>query len=457
MQTAHLVYPGAKYTRKEHSLGVMHLSNLAILHLLFSQSDEIRREISPLQWGRPIIVEKAASDVDLRKQDYLLGWWDEDNTHFLDCDRDEIIQSVRLAGLLHDIGHGPFSHLLEEACREHDKKIKFGGQTVDFHHEKMTQRIIEEKADELGLTDEFGPDHICPILDDKGKKRPTFIHEIISSGYDCDKLDYLMRDSYHSGTREYGFIDYERIISGFVVKDGELRISKKAIDALMNSFDAIQYMYSSVYYHKTVRIFDLMVLDAFSAIPDFLEELISNLDFYLKFDDNSLIAEVRHRAEDGDADYRRACAIFNDFLNRKKRYAEIFEHRCSFGITFAAMRDKRDEEFRKIKRALNDVAGDLKIKVDYAPDIRPIGLKAAQILGWLIGKVIFDPKDNNSSKTIEEVSKAYFNKLTKYVILFRVYADKEQHESGKYDGEEQKVKDLAQFSLTELEKEYSRF
>ena len=114
-----------------------------------------------------------------------------------------------------------------------------------FHHEEMSRKIIEEKEDELGLK-KFQAKEINEILDKNGNA-PDFLKELINGPYDCDKLDYLMRDSYHVGAPEYGGIDTERIIDGFRVKDLHLCISSSALHAVMNSLLVLVF-YPSTHY-----------------------------------------------------------------------------------------------------------------------------------------------------------------------------------------------------------------
>ena len=233
MPTAHLVYPGGKYSRKSHSLGVMHVMGKALLHVLYLHSTGLRERISPLLFGEPVVVK---GDTALDHLDQSINeWWDRKEI-------DEIVQYARLAALLHDVGHAPFSHTFEDMAKtlyqrkEIDKK---------FDHEEMSRKIIEEKENVLGLK-KFQAKEINEILDKNGNA-PDFLKELINGPYDCDKLDYLMRDSYHVGAPEYGGIDTERIIDGFRVKDLHLCISSSALHAVMNSLLVLVF-YPSTHY-----------------------------------------------------------------------------------------------------------------------------------------------------------------------------------------------------------------
>ena len=264
MPTAHLVYPGGKYSEKSHSLGTMHLMSKALLHILYLHSGDLREEISPLLFGEPVVLKGRDTAIDHLDQ-RVNQWWDSKEI-------DEIVQCGRLAALLHDIGHAPFSHTFENMTEElaQNKMIDRA-----FDHEAMSRKIIEEKEDELKLGD-FEAKEVNEMLDKNGSA-PDFLKELLNSPYDCDKLDYLMRDSYHTGTSEYGRTDIERIIDGFRVKDLHLCISSSALHAVMNSFHSIQSMYTAVYYHRTSRIFDFMIADALSMVPDLVSEIVSSV------------------------------------------------------------------------------------------------------------------------------------------------------------------------------------
>ncbi len=317
MPTAHFVYPSGKYSRKTHSLGVMHLMNKAILHLLFLHSEELRKGISPLLFGEPVVFkEEREGGIDSLDQT-VTKWWDSKEL-------DEIVQYSRLAAMLHDIGHAPFSHTFEDATKE---LAASGAIKEAFDHEKMSMKIIEEKESELGLGECFKAKEINEILLKKGSA-PDFLKDLLDGPYDCDKLDYLMRDSYHMGTPEYGRVDAERIIHGFRTKDFRLCISSSSLHAMMNSFRSIQSMYTAIYYHRASRAFDFMIADALSKVPEFISEITSSVEEFLKYDDHTITCEIRKRAQGEDSSiksYEEAIEILDKVRFREKTYNSISE------------------------------------------------------------------------------------------------------------------------------------
>ncbi len=183
---SYMVYPGAHHTRFHHALGSMHLMTKAIQVLRVKEV-----EITP----------------------------EEEN-------------GLLCAILLHDIGHGPFSHALE------------GFVVKDLSHEKISLLFMKE------LNEEFGGQLETAISIFKGDYPKLFLNQLVSSQLDMDRLDYLKRDSFYSGVTE-GNINSERLISMLNVVDGNLVVEEKGIYAVEKFLMARRFMYWQVYLHKT--------------------------------------------------------------------------------------------------------------------------------------------------------------------------------------------------------------
>ncbi|MHA7862869.1 HD domain-containing protein [Flagellimonas marinaquae] len=186
MGLSYLVYPGAHHTRFHHALGSMHLMTKAI-QVLKLKNVEITEE-----------EEKG----------------------------------LLCAILLHDIGHGPFSHALE------------GFVAKEISHEQISLRFMME------LNQEFNGELDTAISIFKGDYPKSFLNQLVSSQLDMDRLDYLKRDSFYSGVTE-GNINSERLISMLNVVDGDLMVEEKAIYAVEKFLMARRFMYWQVYLHKT--------------------------------------------------------------------------------------------------------------------------------------------------------------------------------------------------------------
>lgn len=187
MAMAHLVYPGAVHTRLHHSLGAYHLMRSA-LHELMLKGTEISTEEQ---------------------------------------------QAAKIAILLHDIGHGPFSHALEHVLAEH------------LHHEELSLMLIKKLNEEFNGRLQMAID----IFTDTYPKK--FLHQLISGQLDVDRMDYLTRDSFFTGVNE-GVIAYDRIIKMLTVHKGELMVEEKGIYSIEKFLVARRLMYWQVYLHKTV-------------------------------------------------------------------------------------------------------------------------------------------------------------------------------------------------------------
>lgn len=184
-----LIFPGATHTRFHHALGAMHLMFKALENL-------------------------KLKGVNISKEEE---------------------KSALLAILLHDIGHGPFSHALENILIE------------DWHHEKLSLLLMQQ------LNEEFHGELNTAIEMFQGKYPRKFFNQLISSQIDVDRLDYLKRDSFFSGVSE-GNVNAQRIISMMNVSEDELVIDAKGIYSIENYLTARMFMYWQVYFHKTASL-----------------------------------------------------------------------------------------------------------------------------------------------------------------------------------------------------------
>lgn len=227
---AHLVYPGAHHTRFEHCLGTMHIA------------------------GR--ISEKLKEDG-----------------HLLDKD----VDNIRLAALLHDIGHGPFSHVSEHLLGKYsDSENVDIAQERDKIHEIVTRDIIQKDPDLKKIIPEQQRQEIITLLNKYGIK--DFKGDIVSGPLDADKLDYLLRDNYHTGVK-YGLYDLDKIIESLrVIRFGDeesfLGIDEEGIYALEQLIMAKYHMTTQVYFHRIRGITDSMIIRGTElAVEEGLDEI----------------------------------------------------------------------------------------------------------------------------------------------------------------------------------------
>jgi HD superfamily phosphohydrolase len=161
-------------------------------------------------------------------------------------------EAVLIAILLHDIGHGPFSHTLEQTI------------ITDFHHEMMTLALMRK------LNEEFNGELSLAIDIFSGQYKKHFLHQLVSSQLDMDRLDYLKRDSVYSGVLE-GSIGIDRILKTMRVFQGNVVIEKKGIYAIENYITARRLMYMQVYQHKTVLSADKMLVSILKRAFDLIQ------------------------------------------------------------------------------------------------------------------------------------------------------------------------------------------
>ena len=213
-----LIYPGATHTRFEHCIGAMHLGS------------------------------KLSEELDL----------DEDK-----------LELIRASALLHDIGHGPFSHVSEGV--------------LSVPHEELSKFVITETSMRDLLEEKFDVNEIVDIINGKG-----YLGPIVSGDLDVDRMDYLLRDSHNTGV-SYGIIDYERLISNLTLDDG-LILDIKGVQAAEGALVSRYFMYPSVYQHHTTRIVNSMFRRALKKTFD--EGIIDEREMY-KYDDSDITAKFR--------------------------------------------------------------------------------------------------------------------------------------------------------------------
>ena len=273
-----LVFPGANHSRFAHSIGVMHVAQRMLRRM----------------------EELAGAKIDEGQR-----------------------VAVLVAALLHDVGHGPFSHAFE----------KVTGQ----HHEERTLEIIRDDTTEIGTRlckhDPELPKKLAVFfdedIDEKERKDaaiPERLSQIVSSQLDADRFDYLLRDSHATGT-DYGRFDLDWLLLQLVMdeKRGRLILARKALDAAEAYVFARYHMYRAVYFHKTVRAAEVMVRlvlrrfkqlarqatsenERMKLVPDANPSVVSafsgplSLSQYIQMDDASL------------TEFFKACAVAHDSI-----------------------------------------------------------------------------------------------------------------------------------------------
>jgi len=251
---AHLTYPAAQHTRFEHSLGVMHIASQAG-HTLHEK-----------------------------------GIFKSDD-----------IEILRLSGLLHDIGHGPFSHLFEEIIQE--KK---------FSHEDFGKEIIlkSEIGDSLSKNG-FDKKFITKIA--FGDSKFQYMNEIVSGALSADMMDYLLRDGYFTGA-EHAKIDHKRITQSLDVHKKKLALERSALYSFESMMHSRYQMFKAVYFHKTVRSAEVMLLEALRLSDDEFGFTTFNVNEFVNLTDENVLSTL---ISSKSSKLKRARKLAEDYQNRK--------------------------------------------------------------------------------------------------------------------------------------------
>lgn len=353
-----LIFPGATHTRFHHAIGAM--------HLMFTALETLKQK------GVEISVEEE--------------------------------KGAMLAILMHDIGHGPFSHALESMLMD------------DWHHENLSLLLMNR------LNDHFDGQLSVAIEMFQGKYHRKFFNQLISSQLDVDRLDYLNRDSFFTGVSE-GNINTQRIISMMNVCNEELVIDAKGVYSIENFLTARMFMYWQVYYHKTSALAEFILVKILERAKYLVSQGVDlpatdNLKYFLnrskssateediqrftELDDNDIIQAMKlwQNAEDFILSYWCKCVVKRnlpktiisskpfdeDFIKEKIKITNEY-----FGI------DNAEELVNEIKRELRP----------YNTEKQPIFLLQKN------GKII---KLNESEDQL--LSGLIMNKTTRYILAF---------------------------------------
>ncbi len=292
---AHLIYPGAQHTRFEHSLGVMHIASMA---------------------GQVLAEKGVVSSDD--------------------------IQNLRLASLLHDIGHGPFSHLFEEIFEEKRK----------ISHEDLGRDIIlKTEIGDIISKNGFDKKLITKLA--FGDSKLQFMNEIISGVLSADMMDYLLRDGYFTGA-EHAKIDHHRLTHSLDVYKNKLALDKSSLVNFETMMISRYQMFKAVYFHKTVRAGEVMLLEAMDLAEEELGLSSMNLDEYLQLSDDVILAKLLNLPEH-NSKLKASKKIATDYLNRNL-FKSVFETTLTGkAITKKHMQELREEVSKKSKIDINEI------------------------------------------------------------------------------------------------------
>ncbi len=387
LQSTRWVYPSAEHSRFQHSIGAMHVAGRFACHLYPS----LKRTFPDLP--SPYYVEEI----------------------------------LRIAALLHDVGHGPFCHFFDQNI------------LAPFHltHEQIGQTIIRDQLGHLiralsrsphGLFlagETIDPSHIAfLILKDPKKDSQHYppwlnaLQPLLGGVFTADNMDYVLRDAYMCGVA-IGPVDLTRIIHYTFITPQGLTIHKAGIPALQMFLNARLYLYSNVYYHRTTRAIDIHLRDIFKDTMQvmFPYHPLEHLDKYLLLTDTSLLETVRQWPTSSDPMKQQLGNEWHHILYRKTKWKTAYE------VSLRARDNQEDncpfdsEQFeRQIRTFLPDAVKNIEFRVDIANKdgrpVNPLNMGNFQIY-------VYDP----STKTVStEALKDSFDFIPSRIAQLRIFA-----------------------------------
>jgi len=393
LQTAWWVFPAAEHTRFQHVLGTMHLASRAVDSLYDSL-----REVCP----------------DVPSRGYV-----------------ETL--MRMAGLLHDVGHGPFGHFFDD----------FYLADFDLTHETLGRRIIVgELGDLLGRVrrnpacqlepgETLEPEQVAFLITrpaagavEEAPRWLVFLRSLFSGLYTVDNMDFVLRDAYMSGYSTKAF-DLERLLHYSFFSEAGLTIHPRGLPALVRFIGVRAELFRAIYFHRTVRAIDLTLRDLFGESRKYLfpGNPLEHLDQYMGFTEWSLLVDVSRWVRSDDPAKRELGERWQRFLRREVGWKMTCE-RTRFFEPHEAERTSifSNENFFEaaLREQLPDALKELPLRIDLARHVHRPGTR-----GPAAGQnFLYDPA---SGQTRSLTDSDLFRRIPLSYRICRVYAQTSEH------------------------------
>jgi HD superfamily phosphohydrolase len=396
LQTAWWVFPSAEHMRFQHVLGVMHLASTAVDHWY-----ESLREVCPNVPSRAYVESL-----------------------------------LRMAGLLHDVGHGPFGHFFDDHYLDrfgitHEV---IGSHVIEHELGDLLRRIRRNPRGRLGPLEELEPRQIAWLIrrprreDGPGDGHPDWLRKLralFSGIYTVDNMDFVLRDAYMSGYNTRAF-DLWRLMHYTFFTDAGLTIHPRGLPTLINFIETRANLFRTIYFHRTVRALDLSLEDVF---PETMAQLfpgnpLEHLDEYRRFTESSFLVDVGRWQAGSDPGRRELGQAWAAILSRDVAWKMACERTINFHTPSAERTTIFSEPAlveSRLRSLLPEALREIPLRVDVARHYhRPSARRPAGGQNYLL-----DP----AAGTVQELNDdELFRSLPTSFAIFRVYSQDHRHD-----------------------------
>ena len=397
LQTAWWVFPSAEHMRFQHVLGVMHLASAVIDHWYDSLVD-------------------ACQNVPSRAY---------------------VESLTRMAGLLHDIGHGPFGHFFDEQFLDQFRLTHedIGAHVIEHELGDLLRRVRRNPRGQLQPLEELDPRQISWLIrrpsaeQEQEQGHPDWLRKLRSlfSGiYTVDNMDFVLRDAYMSGYNTRAF-DLSRLIHySFFTRHG-LTIHDRGLPTLINFIETRANLFRTIYFHRTVRALDLALEEVFGETMQILfpGNPLEQLDQYRGFTESSFLVDVQRWPGSADPQQRELGRRWEAILTRSHAWKMACERTMNFHSATAEntsiFSEPRVVE-RRLREKLPPTCNDIPIKIDVARHYhRPSGRLPTHGQNFLLDPSCGLPQELDDNEL--------FRSLPTSFVILRVYSTDHRHDS----------------------------